>query len=150
MSLIVSIKVGKNIIIAADTRVHFPKTGYYSDNAKKIFIFEGKIAIGWIGDQDFSLKTIENVPSNEFFTMLGTDLRDILYLSNLKPFIDNSDKAIKSLIFVFKETSKHFVNVSPEINVYVLSKNGTVSLSEKVIKSLEVEVFKTSLVNKTS
>ncbi|MGC8691312.1 MAG: hypothetical protein ACP5SP_07755, partial [Caldisericum sp.] len=74
MSLIVSIKVGKNIIIAADTRVHFPKTGYYSDNAKKIFIFEGKIAIGWIGDQDFSLKTIENfkkIISKENFSSLN-------------------------------------------------------------------------------
>lgn len=208
MSLVASIRVGTDIVVAADSRVHFTKTGYYLDNARKISSCEGRIAIGWVGYQDLSATVIENfekmlfkkssthldedvsvfqqvavaayrdfalftgqaqakanfliagfdgskariylclqdesfVPvccSDSAITTLGTDEIAAIYLSNLEPFIDSTDKAIKSLVFAFAETSKHYVNVSSQIDIWIVSQNHVAMLPKEVTRNVQAEM----------
>jgi len=53
MTLILAVKSNDFLILAGDSRVHYPKTGYYHDSMKKIFAYNDTLLVGGFGSEMF-------------------------------------------------------------------------------------------------
>jgi len=53
MTLILAVKSNDFLILAGDSRAHYPKTGYYRDSMKKVFAYNDTLLVGGFGSEMF-------------------------------------------------------------------------------------------------
>ncbi|MDI6768899.1 MAG: hypothetical protein QMD04_04410 [Anaerolineales bacterium] len=53
MTLVVALKAPDCIILASDSRIHYPKTGFYQDTMKKIIAYDDVLLAGGLGTEMF-------------------------------------------------------------------------------------------------
>lgn len=67
MTLILAVKGDDFLILAGDSRAHYPKTGYYLDSMEKIFTYNDKLLVGGFGSEMF-IRNLDYHFSRQIFT----------------------------------------------------------------------------------
>jgi len=132
MSIVISMKSSNAIILAADSRVHCPKTGFYLDKEKKIYSFDNRLAVAWVGYENFALK-IKEVISEHLYTHPSATFAELVSnfqgtaIKNWKDFLNLTGGTKQKVSFILAGFNK---NHEPE--VYLSSVEDSFVLIHKI------------------